>query len=80
MRKNFSANYRYLGTRPQVFASPVLGRKSFKYIGFDGCQIRPISLLEAPEYYVYVFFNNFIGITITSSTNRTVLGRVAQSV
>lgn len=55
-----------------MFASPVLGRKSFKYIGFDGCQIRPISLLEASVYYGYVLFNNITGITITSSTNRTV--------
>jgi hypothetical protein len=55
-----------------MFASPVLGQKILKYIGFDGCQIWPISLLETTVYYVCAFFNNITGITITSSTNKTV--------
>jgi hypothetical protein len=76
MRNNLSEIYRYLGTRPQKCSpAPSLGRKSLKYIGFDECQIRPIRLLEASVYYVYVVFNNITDytiITITSRTNRTV--------
>jgi len=55
----------------KMFASPVLGRRSFKYIGFHRCQIRPISLLEAPVF-MFSLITNITGITITSSTNRTV--------
>jgi hypothetical protein len=32
--KNFSENYPQMGTRPQNFTSPGLGRKTFKDIGF----------------------------------------------
>jgi len=46
MHKNFSENYPCFGHTPSnILARPILGQKSFKNIGFKGCQI--ISLAGA---------------------------------